>query len=117
MERPYEKLVAWKEAHALCLWSYGVTSAFPKKEMFGLTSQMRRSAYSVPMNIVEGNARRSKGDKRRFYEIALGSLEELHYQIRLARDLNYLPKESLEKAGKQIHRVSYLITKLRNAFV
>tara|TARA_B100000315_G_C14359176_1_gene487645 strand:+ start:109 stop:468 length:360 start_codon:yes stop_codon:yes gene_type:complete len=114
--RTYEDLIAWKEAHLLCKWAYQHTTSFPKHEMFGLTQQMRRSAYSVPMNIAEGNARRSKGDKRRFLEIALGSLEEFHYQCYLAKELQYLEESAFKDVKPMICRTSYLITKLRNTF-
>lgn len=112
--RPYEALVVWKEAHRLCLLIYNCTSTFPTDEKFGLISQMRRSAFSVPMNIVEGNSRRSPKEKSRFFEISLASLDELHYQCRLANDLHYMnvPKE----LDDHIQHVSYLLTKLRSGF-
>lgn len=115
--RPYQKLIAWKEAHVLCLWIFNTTKAFPSHEQFQLVSQMRRSAYSVPMNISEGNCKRSKKDKARFFEIALASLEELHYQCFLSKDLEYLSDSMFAEAEDHIKRVSYLITKLRLAIL
>ncbi|MBU0766900.1 four helix bundle protein [Patescibacteria group bacterium] len=117
MNRTYEKLVAWKEAHDLCLWVYRASRKFPSEEKYGLTSQMRRAAYSVPMNIAEGNARRSSKEKARFFEISLASLEELHYQCRLACDLDYINKEQFQNAHDRISRTNYLITKLRTVFL
>ena len=114
-ERPYEKLVAWKEAYALCIWIYKITKTFPSDERFGLISQMRRSAQSIPMNIAEGNAKRSAKDHAHFLEIALGSLEELHCQCRIALGLEYFEKSTFTEADDWIHRVSFLITKLRAA--
>ena len=70
---------------------YAVTSTFPKHELFGLTSQMRRAAVSIPANIAEGFKRRGRMDKVRFLGIAAGSLAELRYYLRLAADLGYCP--------------------------
>ena len=111
--RPYEKLVVWQEAHALCLKIYHVTKIFPKDETFALTSQMRRAAYSVPMNIVEGNARASKKEHLHFMEFSRGSLEELHYQCTLAHALGYLQKSDLEQLHSAIGRVGFLLQKLK----
>ena len=116
-KRSYNKLIAWKEAHALCLWIYKVTKRFPSEELYSLTKQMRRSAYSVPATIAEGNCRRSKKDKAHFFEISLSSLDELHYQCTLALDLGYITKEQFCVAEEQINRTGYLITKLRNSFL
>lgn len=114
-ERPYEKLIAWQEAFKLCVWIYEITKAFPPEEKFSLTSQMRRAAYSVPMNIAEGNARRSKKDQAHFLETAIASLEELHCQCLLAEALHYVGKEQLSKTDDHIQRVGYLIMKLRSS--
>ena len=112
-ERPYQKLIAWKEAHSLCVWVYKITMTFPQHEKFALADQMRRAAYSVPMNIVEGNSRRSSKDQARFLEIAISSLEELHYQCILANELEYLDMKILEDADDRIRRVGFLTQKLR----
>lgn len=77
---------------------------------------MRRSTTSVPFNIAEGNVKRSSGDKIRYFDIAAASLEELHCEIMLSKDLKYIPLECFQSIDKQIHRVSYLLMKLRNAF-
>lgn len=84
MQRPYEKLIVWKAADELCLFTYEMTKKFPSEEKFGLVTQMRRCSYGVPMCIVEGNARRTEKDTSHFFVIALSSLEELHYQYSLA---------------------------------
>jgi four helix bundle protein len=111
--RPYERLIAWQEAHRLCLSLYKATSAFPSDERYELVRQMRRASYSVPMNIAEGNMKRSKKEKGRFFEIASSSLEEVHYQLVLARDLKYLSLEIFNQFDSHIHRTSYLLMKLR----
>lgn len=113
--RPYEKLVAWQEAFKLCLWIYQTTATFPPEEKFALVSQMRRSSYSVPMNVAEGNVKHSSREKAHFFETSLGSLEELHCQCRIALGLRYISEKTFEEADQHIHRVSYLITRLRSS--
>lgn len=115
--RPYEKLIAWQEAFKLCLWTYRITKAFPQEEKFALVSQMRRSAYSVPMNISEGNVKRSAKDKAHFLEMALGSLEELHCQFRISLGLQYISERTYKEADQHIHRISYLVNKLRSSIL
>jgi len=116
-ERPYQKLIVWKEAHSLCLQVYAITKSFPSDEKFALTKQMQRASYSVPMNIAEGNAKHSKKDHAHFLEIANGSLDELHYQCILAHDLGYLATDSLEKINDSIQRVGFLLHKLRSSLL
>jgi four helix bundle protein len=113
--RPYQKLIVWKEAHALCLQIYKMTSSFPKDERFGLTSQMRKSSYSVPTNIAEGSGKQSLKEKDRFFEYSWCSLEELHYQCLLARDLTYISEDAFSKASLHLGKVSYLLLKLRQS--
>ena len=88
--RDHTKLRAFELADELVLLIYGATKQFPKEELFGLVSQMRRAAVSVPSNIVEGCARESQAEYLRFLEIAFGSLRELHYQFDLSIRLGYL---------------------------
>jgi four helix bundle protein len=114
-KRPYQKLIVLEEAHKLCIWIYRQTRDSPPEEKFGLVSQMRRSAYSIPMNISEENAKRSKRDKGRFFEMAASSLEELHYQCTPAKDLAYLSEKDYLEADDHIQQVSYLLTKLRTS--
>lgn len=83
--RPFRELRVWEESHQLALRIYGFTQQLPGSEVFGLTSQMRRAATSVPMNIAEGSVK-SDTEFRRALQIALGSASELHYQLILARD-------------------------------
>jgi four helix bundle protein len=112
-ERPYEKLIVWQEAYKLCLFVYKLTIKFPIHERFGLASQMRRSSYSVPNNIAEGNSKKSSKEKGHFFETAHASLEELHCESRLSKDLNYINEQEYNDADDRIQRVSYLLTKLR----
>ena len=90
--RNHTKLRAFELADELAVMIYRTTNDFPREEVYGLTSQMRRAAVSVPSNIVEGCARESQVEYLRFLEIAFASLRELHYQFGLARRLGYLDK-------------------------
>ncbi len=90
--REYTKIQAWALVDDLAVVIYGATRTFPKEELYGLTSQLRRAASSVPANIVEGSARERKKDYLHFLYIARGSLAETRYFIHLARRLSYLPE-------------------------
>jgi four helix bundle protein len=93
----YHKLQVWQKSHQLTLRVYRATTAFPKSEVFGLTSQIRRAAASIEMNIAEGCGRDSNPELARFLRIALGSASELECQTEIARDLGYLdPKEAAD---------------------
>lgn len=85
----FQDLTVGQKSHQLVLKVYEITAKFPKEERFGLVAQMRRSAVSVPANIAEGFKKRGKNDKRNYYNIAQGSLEELRYYFVLGRDLGY----------------------------
>ena len=93
--RDHTKLRAFQLADKLVLLIYRSTSRFPKEEMYGLISQMRRAAISVPSNIVEGCTRESQVEYLRFLEIAFGSLRELHYQFDLAKRLGYFNEDDI----------------------
>ena len=88
--RDARRYKVFTKAHQLTLEIYKTVSKFPKEETFGLISQMRRAAYSIPMNLAEGAARHSSGEFCQFVNVALGSCEEVRYQLQLARDLGYL---------------------------
>ena len=91
--RDHTKLRAFELVDELAMLVYQITAEFPKEELFGLTSQIRRAAVSVASNIVEGCARDSEADYLRFLNIAFGSLRELHYQLNLSKRLGFLPNE------------------------
>lgn len=85
----FTDLIVWQKAHELVKTIYEITKGYPQEELYGLISQMRRSAVSIPANIAEGFKKYSTKDKARFYNIAQGSLEELRYYLILSEDLNY----------------------------
>jgi four helix bundle protein len=97
----YHNLQVYREAHALVKMVYAATERFPKHEIFGLISQMRRAAVSVVANILEGHARKGKRELHRFLDIANGSLIELEYYIELSTDLKYLSLQEHEELEKQ----------------
>ena len=111
-ENKFEKLEAWREAHKLVLGVYKSTARFPKEERFRLADQLRRSASSVPTNIVEGNARRHKKEYLRFLYIAKGSLDETKYHLLLACDLGYLADGEYGDLVEQCNKVGRLLSGL-----
>jgi len=88
--KPHERFIAWQYCHELALLTYKVTQPFPRAELYGITSQMRRAAASAAANIVEGCAKRGPAEFRRYLDIALGSLAELSYFALLSRDLGLM---------------------------
>jgi four helix bundle protein len=108
----YESLVAWKECHALTLVVYRITREFPKQEMYGLTFQARRAAFSATASIAEGSAKRGPREFRRFLDISLGSLAELAYTLRLARELGVLPESDWNEVDDLRNRAGHLTWRL-----
>ena len=113
--KSFTDLMAWQKAHALVLICYEITAKFPREELFGLISQMRRAAVSVPANIAEGFKKKGKSDKIRFMNIAEASLEELKYYFILAKELKYYQTDEIflkaEEVGKIIYSYCNSITK------
>lgn len=111
--KSFEELLVWQKAHLFVLAVYKLTDSFPKHELYGLTSQLRRAAVSVPANIAEGFKKRGKPDKARFFNIAQGSLEECRYYLILARDLEYGDSQPLmprlEEVSKMLDRYCAVI--------
>jgi four helix bundle protein len=103
--KSFEEVGVWKKAHAWVLSVYRFTERFPKHELFGLTSQLRRAAVSVPANFAEGFKKRGIADKVRFYNIAQGSLEECRYYLILARDLQYGEPAVLVESAEEISKM------------
>ena len=115
MAAPHKRFIAWQECHKLCLLVYKATESFPKYELYGLTSQARRAAFSAPANIVEGASRKGKNEFRRFLDIALGSLSELEYALEVALALGYLEAKFEEALVAQQKRARIFTWKLKNS--
>ncbi len=102
--KTFQDLDVWKLAHQMVLQIYQLTEKLPKHEMFGLTSQLRRAAVSVPANIAEGFKKRTAPDKAKFYNISQGSPEECRYYLILIHDLGYAPtieiQDELDRVGR-----------------
>lgn len=103
--KSFEDVELWQKAHAWVLAIYKFTELIPRHELFGLTSQLRRAAVSVPANFAEGFKKRSRADKIRIYNIAQGSLEECRYFLILSRDLRYRDSVALMVALEEISRM------------
>ncbi len=112
--RTHKDLEVWKEAIKLAKEVYGLTTRFPREEIYGLSAQLRRSALSVPSNIAEGAARNSTKEFVQFLYIALGSLAELETQLILAKELAFPSEEKLEQKASSLRKMLVaLIDKLK----
>jgi four helix bundle protein len=107
-----EELDVFKLSHSLTLEIYRITKSFPEEEKFGLISQMRKAAYSIPMNLMEGAHRLGSKEYRQFIGIARGSTGEIKYQLLLVRDLNYISENEYSDLLSKYERVSQMLTKL-----
>ena len=108
----YKELKVWQRAYRLCLGIYKLTKAFPKDEQYNLTSQIRRSAVSIPSNIAEGYGRRTTPDYIRSLYISYGSTCELETQIMLSGDLGYISEEGITKLQEDIREVERMLKAL-----
>jgi four helix bundle protein len=108
--RDFHDLLVWQKAHQLTLTIYKATASFPRDELYGLTSQIRRAASSSPANIAEGCGRATEADFARFLQIAMGSSSELEYHLLLSRDLGLLEKEDFENLNAQVIEVKRMLT-------
>jgi|GEM_PF-2156576 len=105
-ERGYKSLFVWQKATELAYEVYCLTRLFPKEEIFGLVSQLRRSALSVPTNIVEGWARFNKNELKHFLKIAMGSITEVEFLLEFSHKLKYMPDQEYEKIEKLRRQVA-----------
>ena len=112
--KTFEDLFVWQKAHEFVLGIYKMTVSFPRDETYGLRSQMRRAAVSIPANIAEGFKKRGRKDKARFFNIAQGSIEESRYYLILTRDLGYADTAAL---FKKLEEVSCLLDKYYTAIM
>lgn len=111
--KTFTDLNAWKEAHKLVLSIYTITKLFPKEEMFGLVSQIRRAVVSVTSNIAEGFSRDSYADKKHFYVVAHGSLTEVQNQLIISKDVQYIDELNYNENYNQ----SVVVHKLLNGLI
>ncbi len=110
--KDFRNLKVWEKAHRLTLDIYGLTRLFPKEELYGLTSQIRRSSSSVPTNIAEGCGRGSDADFKRFLQIAFGSAIETEYLLLLSKDLKYVDSSKAESLNRDTEEVKKMLSSL-----
>jgi four helix bundle protein len=110
--KDFRQLKVWEKSHRLALAVYKATKSFPKEELYGLTSQIRRASMSVPTNIAEGCGRNTDAEFARFLQIAMGSASETEYQLILAHDLEFLSQEVYEKLHTDVEEVKQMLASL-----
>ena len=108
--KDFRQLKVWQRAHQLVLELYPITASFPRSEAYGLTSQIRRAAVSIPSNLAEGCGRNGDAELARFCHIACGSASELEYQLLLARDLKLIRPDDYEKLALQATEIKRMLT-------
>ena len=108
----FKKLTVWKKSHDLTMRVYNLTSQFPREEIYGLTSQIRRASTSIPTNIAEGCGRKSSAEFARFLQIAIGSTSETEYLLFLAHDLKYLDSDQYDQLEDMIISVKKMLITL-----
>ncbi len=113
LKLPFKKLQVWQIGMDLAKEIYQLSKLFPKEELYGLTSQIRRASVSIPSNIAEGSQRKSNKEFANFILIAKGSLAELETQIILAKELNYLDEETLENILEQLDKLNRMLFSFR----
>lgn len=111
--KDYKKLMVWEKSHQLALAVYGATSDFPKDELYGPTSQIRRACVSIPANIAEGCGREGDAELARFFQISMGSASELEYHLLLAHDLGILSDNVYSDLNSSLTEVRRML----NAFI
>lgn len=116
MEKGYKKLLLWQQADDLARKIYLATKRFPHEELYGITSQLRRAALSVPTNIVEGAGRQNKNEFKHFTNIALGSLAETEYLLEFSYSLNFLSTEQFQDLESLRRSVGALLWNFYKSF-
>ncbi len=107
--RDFKELTVWQKAHEMTLNIYRATNSFPKEESYGLTSQIRRAAGSVPANIAEGCGRNSDAELAHFFQVAAGSSSEVEYHLLLARDLGFIDDQKHQELSSQIIEIKKML--------
>ncbi|MBC8149140.1 four helix bundle protein [Akkermansiaceae bacterium] len=108
--KDFRKLQVWQKAHAFVLELYEVSQSFPAQESYGITSQIRRAAVSIPSNIAEGCGREGDPELRRFLVIALGSASETEYQLQLCKDLGFLVESKYHPLNNQLIELKKMLS-------
>ena len=114
MEKPHKKLQVWQSAMDLVGEVYKVTARFPECERYGLISQIRRCAVSIPSNIAEGAARQSASESQQFIHVAMGSASELDTQLEICHKLGYLESECWKSMDRKLQEIDRMLSGLRN---
>jgi len=117
MDKPHKRLLAWQKSMDLVVKLYELTKSFPRDEVYGLTSQVRRASVSVPSNIAEGAAGRSITQFRNFLSIAIGSLNEISTQLEIAYRVGYLDRRKLDDTERRVDECLALTYGLRKSLV
>ena len=107
--KDFKELEIWKRSHKLTVDIYRATQQFPKEEIYGLTSQIRRAVSSIPTNIAEGCGRRTNAELANFLNIASGSASEVEYELLLARDINYLDDVRYQQLAKEVREIRSML--------
>ena len=110
--KTYRDLLVWQKAMQLVTQIYSITKNLPREELYGLTSQIRRSSVSIPSNIAEGYGRNSRNDYLRFLQISIGSLFELQTQLEICLNLKYLPENNHSEIYEQSREVERMLSSL-----
>ena len=110
--KDFRQLKVWEKSHQLALAIYNATKEFPKEELYGLTSQIRRASMSIPTNIAEGCGRNTDAEFARFLQIAMGSASETEYQLLLSNDLGFLNKEQYDKLNIDVTEIKRMLASL-----
>ena len=110
--KDFHQLKVWEKSRQLALAIYKATKEFPKEELYGLTSQIRRASMSIPTNVAEGCGRNTDADFARFLQVAMGSASETEYQLLLSRDLGFLCTEEYDKLNTDTTEVKRMLTPL-----
>ncbi|MBN1480726.1 four helix bundle protein [candidate division KSB1 bacterium] len=105
----FRNLKVWEKSHAFTLIIYKMTKAFPKDELYGLTSQIRRSSSSIPTNLAEGCGQSSDAQLARYVQISIGSASEVEYQLLLAKDLGYIQDSNYQDLNKDINQIKRML--------
>jgi len=117
MDKPHKKLEAWKTAMEAVMTVYKITNKFPDQERYGLISQMRRAAISIPCNIAEGAGRKGKKEFRNFLNMAQGSLSELDTQLEVSKRLGYIGEDELQEVENQLLRIDKMLSGLIRSLI